>query len=715
MDRVARVVAEVEQDESPELLAREGIDLLRGWGVVTGPTSPRGRRPAGQLRAARRRERLARAACRRSTGWTTVDHLDNRTVFDLREQPEHLLVLGGGPIGVELAQAFRRLGSQVTVVEGAPTRARRARSRRPPPSVTRRARARGRARAHRRAGGRARRAPAARSCTSPTGRPSRARTCCVAVGRTPVDRRPRSRVAPACALDQRARRHRRAPAGRRHRLGGRRLHEPAAVHPRRRRAGPARGRQRLRPARSRPRRPGHVGRQRHPVGDLHRAGGRPRRPHRGAGRGGSTATGCASSTSDNSDQRPRPRRRRDRRLRQAGRRARRGSAGMALGKLVGMTAVGPMAGELIAEGALSMRAGTVVGRLAQTVHAYPTWSLSTRIAAASLFGRGPRSRRRAACRERALARARPAAACRTRCWSTCSTPQRRDDVELVTPAERTQEEVARLLPDVDVVLGDWSPSLRLLEPGPAGLLRAAAERRRRRHRRRRVHRGRRAGRQLRRRQHDQRRRVVRVGDARAAAARPSRPTPPCARGEWPQTALGGRELAGQPGRRRRHGPDRPARRPTLFGAFGCDVVLLVAQSRTTTRPAPWAELDDLLADERRRRARHRARPATRDLLDAGRPRPPEARRAGRQRRARRGARRGGAGAGARGAATSAGRRSTSSRVEPLPGGSPLRTAPRVLLSPHAAGSTVQAATRILGAVERPTCGGCSTASPWSTW
>ena len=65
--------------------------------------------------------------------------------------------------------------------------------------------------------------------------------------------------------------------------------------------------------------------------------------------------------------------------------------GLALGKLVGMTAVGPAAGELIAEGALSMRAGTVVGRLAQTVHAYPTWSLSTRLAAAALFGRGPRA------------------------------------------------------------------------------------------------------------------------------------------------------------------------------------------------------------------------------------------------------------------------------------------------------------------------------------
>ena len=60
--------------------------------------------------------------------------------------------------------------------------------------------------------------------------------------------------------------------------------------------------------------------------------------------------------------------------------------GMALGKLVGMTVVGPMAGEQIAEGALAMRAGTLVGRLAQTIHAYPTWSLSTRLAAASFFG-----------------------------------------------------------------------------------------------------------------------------------------------------------------------------------------------------------------------------------------------------------------------------------------------------------------------------------------
>ncbi len=43
--------------------------------------------------------------------------LTNETVFQLTEQPRHLLILGGGPIGVELGQAFRRLGSAVTLVE----------------------------------------------------------------------------------------------------------------------------------------------------------------------------------------------------------------------------------------------------------------------------------------------------------------------------------------------------------------------------------------------------------------------------------------------------------------------------------------------------------------------------------------------------------------------------------------------------------------------
>ncbi len=51
-------------------------------------------------------------------GIDRVPYLTNETIFDLRERPRHLVVVGGGPIGVELAQAHRRLGSAVTVVAG---------------------------------------------------------------------------------------------------------------------------------------------------------------------------------------------------------------------------------------------------------------------------------------------------------------------------------------------------------------------------------------------------------------------------------------------------------------------------------------------------------------------------------------------------------------------------------------------------------------------
>jgi pyruvate/2-oxoglutarate dehydrogenase complex dihydrolipoamide dehydrogenase (E3) component len=52
-------------------------------------------------------------------GLETVPYLTNETVFDLTACPEHLIIIGGGPIGLELAQAFRRLGAEVTVLEAA--------------------------------------------------------------------------------------------------------------------------------------------------------------------------------------------------------------------------------------------------------------------------------------------------------------------------------------------------------------------------------------------------------------------------------------------------------------------------------------------------------------------------------------------------------------------------------------------------------------------
>ena len=50
-------------------------------------------------------------------GLDTVDYLTNETVFWTKSLPEHLLILGAGPIGMEMAQAFARLGSAVTVIE----------------------------------------------------------------------------------------------------------------------------------------------------------------------------------------------------------------------------------------------------------------------------------------------------------------------------------------------------------------------------------------------------------------------------------------------------------------------------------------------------------------------------------------------------------------------------------------------------------------------
>ncbi len=95
MERVQAVVAEIEQDESPALLAREGIDLLSGSGAFLGPHAVQ---VDGRTVTA---ERFVVATGSTATvppidGLDGVPHLTNRTVFGLREQPEHLLVLGGG-------------------------------------------------------------------------------------------------------------------------------------------------------------------------------------------------------------------------------------------------------------------------------------------------------------------------------------------------------------------------------------------------------------------------------------------------------------------------------------------------------------------------------------------------------------------------------------------------------------------------------------------
>jgi pyruvate/2-oxoglutarate dehydrogenase complex dihydrolipoamide dehydrogenase (E3) component len=59
----------------------------------------------------------SRAAVPPIPGLTEAGYLTNESIFELTERPDHLIVVGGGPIGLEMAQSFRRLGADVTVIE----------------------------------------------------------------------------------------------------------------------------------------------------------------------------------------------------------------------------------------------------------------------------------------------------------------------------------------------------------------------------------------------------------------------------------------------------------------------------------------------------------------------------------------------------------------------------------------------------------------------
>jgi pyruvate/2-oxoglutarate dehydrogenase complex dihydrolipoamide dehydrogenase (E3) component len=116
-DRVAAVVAEVSRDESPQRLRTEGIDLLA---ARVSFTAPRVLRTDDGRTITAARIVLATGATPAAPpvpGLDTTGYLTNEDVFGLRVLPEQLLVLGGGPLACELAQAFRRLGSQVCVIE----------------------------------------------------------------------------------------------------------------------------------------------------------------------------------------------------------------------------------------------------------------------------------------------------------------------------------------------------------------------------------------------------------------------------------------------------------------------------------------------------------------------------------------------------------------------------------------------------------------------
>ena len=378
MDRVHAVIADIERDESPELLASEGIDLLADWGVVTGPAS---------LDVGGRRVSFDKLVVASGSsafvppveGLDAVPYLDNTNVFALRELPEHLIVLGGGPIGIELAQAFRRLGSQVTVVEGAPTLL----GREEPEAQAAVSAVIEREGVTVRVGTKAVRVEPGPVVHLDDGSSVSGSHLLVAVGRTPATDGLGLETAGVTLDKGRVVTDEHLRAADTVWAAGDCTSKLQFTH-----VGDEQGRMAARNAfaGALPWKRGtwdervvpwvtftepevaHVGLTEAQAYEQH-----------GAKAVVSTAwdrDGDRGRTAGETDgfvkliAVPGP------------------VGGLVTGKLVGMTAVGPMAGELIAEGALSMRTGSLVGRLAQTIHAYPTWSLTTRYAAAQFFDRG---------------------------------------------------------------------------------------------------------------------------------------------------------------------------------------------------------------------------------------------------------------------------------------------------------------------------------------
>ena len=115
-DHVHGVIAAIAPNDSVERFEGFGATVINGHARFTGA----GQVEAGDIRVNARRFVVATGSSPfvpPIPGLSEVAFLTNETVFDLDAVPEHLIVVGGGPIGIEMAQAHRQLGSRVTVLE----------------------------------------------------------------------------------------------------------------------------------------------------------------------------------------------------------------------------------------------------------------------------------------------------------------------------------------------------------------------------------------------------------------------------------------------------------------------------------------------------------------------------------------------------------------------------------------------------------------------
>ena len=113
---VRGTIAAIAPNDSVERFEGLGVKVIQSSARFTGPREI----AADGYRIAARRIVIATGsspAVPPIAGLKDVPYLTNETIFDLGQVPAHLIVIGGGPVGIEMAQAHRHLGARVTVVE----------------------------------------------------------------------------------------------------------------------------------------------------------------------------------------------------------------------------------------------------------------------------------------------------------------------------------------------------------------------------------------------------------------------------------------------------------------------------------------------------------------------------------------------------------------------------------------------------------------------
>jgi len=118
MDHVHGVIETIAPIDSQERFEGLGVTVLREHASFTGPRQVK----AGPAIVNAKHFVIATGSTPfipPISGLSQAPYLTNETIFQNRTLPDHLIVIGGGPIGVELAQAHRRLGAKVSIVEGA--------------------------------------------------------------------------------------------------------------------------------------------------------------------------------------------------------------------------------------------------------------------------------------------------------------------------------------------------------------------------------------------------------------------------------------------------------------------------------------------------------------------------------------------------------------------------------------------------------------------